>query len=354
MPDRTAEYTRGLAAARDMDRAVGRRVQGRVLAAFAETLRRLAGDHPSRAEDLAPFAKRLLVAFESEFAAATEAGLSLTIGRIVEIHEAVTASITRRVLGESVRLEYARLEPVIYAQLAFRRGSRDFRSLLARRIRDDVFPVIDSVISSAAGSGVGPGRLAREIATILANDNPDLLELIPSRSTLHRGVGQIDFEALGARPSQVAPLKSLLYDSRRIAVSEVNNALRESNAVAMTESPVVGAAAWSISGNHPEADECDVLAETDFYGFGEGMYPPDAWPGAPHPHCGCYQGAVIFRPLSEWTKPKRPTGPPKLNPRRPEVYGKWAGDWTEKRVERARRVVTTVVTEVTPLRRRAA
>lgn len=350
----TRQYVRGLVAARDLNRAIGRRSVDLIMASFAQMLDRLAGDHHTRADVLAREVKLLILHFEREFAAATAAGVELSVSRILEIHDTATARISQAVTGRAIRLDYAKLTPVVYAQLAVRRGSAEFRSLLARRIRQDVFPVIDKVITSAAASGVGPGTLSREIAQILAADNPALLAHLPSRSTLHRGVGQINYARLGVAPADVAPLRSLLYDARRIAVSEVNNSLREANAVAMVESPLVSAAQWQLSGRHHDPDECDVLADTDFYGLGPGFYPPDAFPAAPHPHCGCYQGSVQIRPPSEWDKPKPRSGPPVVDPRAPAVYNKWSEDWTDKRARRARRVVATVIGETTPLRRLSA
>lgn len=49
---------------------------------------------------------------------------------------------------------------------------------------------------------------------------------------------------------------------------------------------------------------CDLLEQTDFYGFGEGFYPPEAFPVAPHPNCGCTQGEVQMRPVEDWGSPR--------------------------------------------------
>jgi hypothetical protein len=99
---------------------------------------------------------------------------------------------------------------------------------------------------------------------------------------------------------------------------------------------------------------CDVLAESDFYGYGPGMYPPDKWPLAPHPFCACSQaGPVLFRPPSEWGTPKPPSRALQADPGDTRFYAAHSERWTERNMERQQAVVRGVIAEVEQLRRAA-
>jgi hypothetical protein len=77
------------------------------------------------------------------------------------------------------------------------------------------------------------------------------------------------------------------YAAMRLGRTEINNAYRGMQAQIYADSPWVDAAQWNLSGSHPEADECDGLAEDDS-GLGPGIYASDAIPFSPHPQCFCY------------------------------------------------------------------
>src|SRR5690606_16184845 len=107
------------------------------------------------------------------------------------------------------------------------------------------------------------------------------------------------------RIAEAKRVKSILYDSRRIAVSEINNHLRLANQASLVQGHVVKAATWQLSGRHAglpsSPDECDDLATQDKYGLGPGAHLVEYWPDAPHPFCGCTQGAPLFyHPVSTW------------------------------------------------------
>lgn len=90
---------------------------------------------------------------------------------------------------------------------------------------------------------------------------------------------------------------------------------------------------------------CDLLAETDAYGYGPGMYPPDKWPVAPHPHCACSAGEVIMRPPSEWAQPKGPSRPLDIDPSDQRHTARWAERWTDRTRERYQQTFAAILAE---------
>jgi hypothetical protein len=90
----------------------------------------------------------------------------------------------------------------------------------------------------------------------------------------------------------------------RLARTEINNAYWESARRASIESPVVKGIRWELSGRHPEYDVCNILAESDLFELGIGVYPAEYLPAKPHPNCLCYQVDVL-RDVDEWDEPKK-------------------------------------------------
>lgn len=93
------------------------------------------------------------------------------------------------------------------------------------------------------------------------------------------------------------------YQALRLARTEINNAYFEARVRSAKASPVVESVKWILSGSHPIPDECDMLAETDFYGMGSGVYPLDSVPLLPHPHCLC-DTLDNVRSEDDWGTPK--------------------------------------------------
>jgi hypothetical protein len=163
----------------------------------------------------------------------------------------------------------------------------------------------------------------------------------------------IDYGRYGLSEVDTKALRTLLYDARRIQVSETNNALRAANDAAVSESPVVLATQWQRSGRHHVPDVCDMLAETDAHGFGAGFYPAGRFPVAPHSHCACYAGRALFRRPSEWTDPKPAPRPLSINPSDPIHTERWADDWTPTERERYQNLFTAILREGSQTRRAA-
>ena len=97
---------------------------------------------------------------------------------------------------------------------------------------------------------------------------------------------------------------SVRAKAMRLARTEINNAYWESARRASIESPVVKGIRWELSGRHPEYDVCNLLAESDLFELGIGVYPSQYLPPKPHPNCLCYQVDVL-RGVDEWDEPKK-------------------------------------------------
>ena len=82
---------------------------------------------------------------------------------------------------------------------------------------------------------------------------------------------------------------SVRAKAMRLARTEINNAYWESARRASIESPVVKGIRWELSGRHPEYDVCNILAESDLFELGIGVYPAEYLPAKPHPNCLCYR-----------------------------------------------------------------
>jgi len=189
--------------------------------------------------------------------------------------------------------------------------SGTFETLVRRRIRN-LQPDVDRILTSAVARGQSAGRLTKELALTMSRDDPALslaLERIGARgSRLNRLLHEGKLDEI----TDVPEIRRLLYDARRIAVSEPLHAFHESNIQGMVESPVVKLVKWSVSGRHgglhSSPDSCDAFADADIYGFGAGLYHPGQAPSLAHPHCACTLQAVVARP-AEWGDPKPPMQP---------------------------------------------
>lgn len=351
MPDPIQNaYTQALVEARKRGLSVGRTGLERLRRSFAAALQAITRDvaegriTAERGKALRAQAIRALSDFETAFAQLTEASARVTAQQVTEIHRSVVRSLGEQhglpnLAAGAVGAEFDVIPTKVVGSILARSGNAaTFRTVLRRRLTD-VVPQIDSFIESAVSRGVATGRATYDLASILANGDPDVMAMLPAglRSRLHRGVGQIDFSVYGLTEAQVSAARSLLYDARRIMVSETNNAMREAGARAAVASPIIEAAKWQTSGRHSHTDACDALAEINLYGYGPGQHPVDAWPFAPHPHCACSQGGpIVYRPVREWNKPKGPGRPLQADPADASLYSRWAKDVTPAELDRIR------------------
>lgn len=100
--------------------------------------------------------------------------------------------------------------------------------------------------------------------------------------------------------------QTLRAASLRMARSEIHNAFWEASIRSAKKSPVVIAQKWNLSAGHGERvgfDICDILAGSNMFGLGSGVYPTGNVPIVPHPNDICFLTDVI-RPAKDWGKKK--------------------------------------------------
>jgi hypothetical protein len=174
---------------------------------------------------------------------------------------------------------FDRLNPQVLRVLAARRGGTAVTyQTLIRRNMADAGPVVDRLVTAGVSRGASVSALTRDLARLLEQRRPETFTDVP----------------------RLGGLSSIRSDARRIARTETMNALREANRFGLIQGGIVAAVQWTLNAAHAKEDACDELAEADDFGYGPGYYPPTSWPLAPHPNCGCYQGAVQMKPVSEW------------------------------------------------------
>jgi hypothetical protein len=284
----------------------------KIINAFSDSLTRLSLLETSsnaltaaRASSLKAQIHGLLRELNATSASAVSGSVNLTVQELVRIHERVNRQIlAQHAPGLAIRVAFDHIPARVLGVIAARNGNAaHFRSLLNHRFSATIDQV-DQLIDSAVLRGVSGGDLTRDLAMMMSDHS--LVGSIPSGSRLHRGeLGNIDWSRYGIDPLMIPQARKILYDARRIAVSEPMNAMREANAHSLTASPLTSAAKWQTNSRHELIDECDIFARGTFYeGLPGGFFPVDMWPRAPHPHCGCYPGKVLMRPAKEWGSPK--------------------------------------------------
>jgi hypothetical protein len=228
-------------------------------------------------------AKKLM----QQAAAMAQDGTASTVSAVEQLHRDLVASVEKGANIAGMAVQFDTLATgAMGAVVARSQNAALFKTLMNRHVTG-VAPELDDLIATSVERGVSSETLATDVARLI-------------------GGAEIDYAAYGIIPSDVVATRTLWSDARMIAVSEINNALREANALASAANRMVKAVQWQMSGAHPRTDACDTYAETDFYGLGAGWYDPRQWPAAPHPQCGCYQGSVELRPAAEWMQPKGP------------------------------------------------
>lgn len=285
-------YQRALLRARSRGHVLGKRNVQRLNNQLRTMLKELATKDANpithrRALDLRKQIVGILGEFERLTVSGTSEAVRITVTDTVKIHRNVVEKLVTAYRPKDAQqiLKYNSLNVRALQALASREKNAALFKTLVRRNILEVAPDLDRVLISGVSRGVSISKLTKDVAGVLSGDFPSLQDY-------------------GMKKTDLSGMRTVLSDARRIARSEVNNAMREANRMAMAQSPIVAAAKWQLSGAHGDPDECDELAEADDYGFGPGFYPPDAWPLAPHPNCGCYAGEIRFRPVEEWATPK--------------------------------------------------
>lgn len=290
---------------RDLRESIGarsRELDRVIFSEYARVVQAILGEESSGRIDRTT-AAQLRILFREQFAGfvekvnkLTDDGIEQTIGNVTAKWHASVGRILKR-QAVDLSIDWKDVRPEALRLMARTRGAEEFRSLLKYKLQKKVIPQLDSIIDTSIARGTSAEDLKRQIARVMVNEDPRVVAVIGkgNRTLIQNAdsmLGQPNFA------------KNLLFDARRIAVSENNNALRESNRAAADITGMVAAMHWNLSGRHgglpSSPDECDALANADLFGFGPGYYPPKSWPQAPHPLCGCYQGAVKFLPKDQW------------------------------------------------------
>lgn len=308
MAVRDAGYIAALARARALGIQVAQLVDDQIYRAYAAAIEQIltveGAGHLTQSQAQA-LLNRLMAIFE-EFGGraitAVAAGTTTVLRQVIQEHRRQTERLLQR-YGVTASPAWDRVPARARVMTASLRGVPTFRSLIKYRLDQRVLPSIEGALAHAMTSGMSSRELARQLAFTLVDNDPKVTRFLNKRS--------INALEKAGRIDEAKRLRGVLYDSRRIAVSEVNNQLRAANTASMIEGGIIAAAKWQRSGRHaglPSTPcECDELAETDSYGYGPGMYPPEHWPDAPHPFCACYQGGpLVYKPVSEWGEPPAP------------------------------------------------
>ena len=195
-------------------------------------------------------------------------------------------------------------------QVALGRGldsySRIFKSV-AQDASQGVLESIDSALVRGVARGADTRTVAREIAARLSEGDPALRAAVETLSKSLKRSGRTlssYADAAADLDDDLRRARALLSRARRIARTEILSAQLEADALAQHLSPVVRATRWQLSGAHPESGcECEIYARTDLYELGEGVFPTNAIPSRPHPHCSCVLTSQTRGP-DEWGRPK--------------------------------------------------
>lgn len=168
-------------------------------------------------------------------------------------------------------------------------GSIHWASLL-RRHAASAAAEADLLIQEAILGGMGPDKLARAMRPYVTGAE--------KFETAFAGLGREGLTNLkNAIPSNLhGALGQVKFNAARIGFSEIHNARAEAEVMSFATDPFVSRVAWRLSpdrGLDGGPDECDALAEGDFYGLGSGMYPVHEVPYPPHPHDRCERVPIV-------------------------------------------------------------
>jgi hypothetical protein len=325
-------YTEAIREARQRGYTLSRQALAKIVQTFKDAAARVefdlqASDSPlteERAQSLKQQIEGVLQELEQQTGATTDTAVRQTVDDVVAIHEQVVADLLEHHIGETplvtIQQGLDRINTRAVAVLAARNdvssGAAGFQTLMKYHL-EAAGPDLDRLISSAIARGVSSQQLTRDVADFLAN-------------------GVANLNGYGLTLADTDGLASLQADAARIATSETLNALRESQTQAMMASSVIDAVQWGLSGNHFDIDECDLLAEADWYGLGPGFYPPEKLPVAPHPWCRCGPKATRLRHPSTWNTPRPPAPALAINWEGfdPSDHVSGAADWSDLRTAR--------------------
>lgn len=296
-----------------LDVPVSRRL-ARSVRAYARSLeqavRGASGSRRQRLREMRDAARDLAGQLESEIETTVGEGVRLSANEVARIQDSATV----RFVTENGTPGFTP-PPNIRAASAYVARIRSGEEAVARRFRTLVSGAVeraaeevDAIMERALLEQVPPERLARRLRGYVDGSQQFGSHLIVERD----GAGAITGRKVDLRtlPRDVrGEARQMLFNSQRIAVTEMHTAAHEASAESMRRAPMVEAVEWRLAsdrGRGRTPDECDVLARADYYGLGSGIYPTGSVPALPHPFDRCWRKPV-FRPAGEWNSAK-PTG----------------------------------------------
>lgn len=218
--------------------------------------------------------------------------------------------------GLAVEVSFNDVPDNVLDLMMLRRGlnAKNYKSVINRNLQDAVED-IENYLQSAIARGLNSRRATQELSAILAGGNEEVLKLVDSDKLTRSAVNEALREG-NIDPDDYKAARRVIYDSRRIIVTETNTALRTSNVICQQKSPVVKGSKWETSSRHSHLrsapDGCDLLASVNLFDLGEGVYPSGNVPSSPHPFCGCRVSNVIASP-SEWGNSYDTQQPPTIS-----------------------------------------
>jgi len=269
---------------------------------------------PETAQQLRQQYEAALQQLRSDLVAATEQQRSQAVQEEADAHEEalIAAALAAGLFGSE---DEARQQVPPVGQWAPRFRERVRLHIQVRRgLSDDMDPEgyitrivssvgseIDSAIGAATGESGGVEEAAQKTASEVARD-------IGAAIADDDLSGALDSVGLGALVDEdssfdLQSAKQLGSNLRRVISHEVAHVADEAGKTLAALNPAVKYSVWELSARHhtleSSPDVCDVLANADLYGHGEGVYPKSVVPSLPHPHCECRQRVVLKDP-SDW------------------------------------------------------
>lgn len=160
-----------------------------------------------------------------------------------------------------------------------------------------------AIIRQAIHVGMDPEQLARRLRAYVTGSEP-LAHLFTKVPGPHGTVLKLDLRKVP--PELRGAAGRMVYNSRRIAYSELANARHEANLQHFTADPLIIGVKWETAPDRGATrlpDQCDVLRDTNYFGMGPGVYPLSHVPPLPHPFDRCVL-APVTRSVDEAAQPK--------------------------------------------------
>lgn len=140
---------------------------------------------------------------------------------------------------------------------------------------------------------------AKSQIELLTDNKPFKTQQKSSLNSILKAVEKNSVEKLDTAIEKAVTAK---YKSnmRRLVVTENGTVYEQAMYNERCDNPIVTAVKFTLSSSHKVIDECNILAETDFYGIGSGNYPIKNQPQLViHPNGVSFMQSLTFRQVSE-------------------------------------------------------